>query len=225
TLLGIGSRHLDASLGDAERARTVLDAADIEPLLTEAHAFAFRTDTVARRHAHVVEHDFPRLVAHHGFIAGPELHTGRIHIHDEAGNTAARALCAVGRDHELHEIGITGAGDEALDAVDQVMLAVAHSSGAHAAGIGAGVRLGLREAGLLLPAQQRQQVLLLHLALERVENAARGWTGNALAARRDGDGARELFPHHGAREGRHASAAIVRRHVELPDAELLGASL
>src|SRR5262249_58755418 len=59
----------------------------------------------------------------------------------------------------------------------------------------------------------------------RVENAARGRTGNALAASRDGDGARELFPHHGAREGRHAAAAIVRRHVELPDAELLGASL
>jgi len=107
---------------------------------------------VARRHAHIVEHDFPRLVAHHGFIAGPKLHTGRIHIHDEAGNAAARALCAVGRDHELHEIGITGAGDEALDAVDQVMIAVAHGGGAHAAGIGAGVGLGLREAGLLFPA-------------------------------------------------------------------------
>src|SRR6516162_8037111 len=60
-----------------------------------------------------ISHGF---VAHHGFIAGPELHTRRIHIHDEAGNTAARALGAVGRDHELHEIGVTGAGDEALDA-------------------------------------------------------------------------------------------------------------
>src|SRR5215831_6750117 len=113
TLLGIGSRHFDASLGDAERTRTVLDAADIEPLLAVAHAFAFRADAVARRHAHIVEHDFPRLVAHHGFIAGPELHTRRIHIHDEAGNAAARALCAVGRDHELHEIGVTGSCDEA----------------------------------------------------------------------------------------------------------------
>src|SRR5262249_32895670 len=87
------------------------------------------------------------------------------------------------------------------------------------------VGLGLREAGLLLSAQQRQQVLLLHLALQRVENAARGWTGNALAARRYGDGARELFPYDGAREGRHAAAAIVRRHVELPDAQILGAPL
>src|SRR5215831_5812915 len=160
-----------------------------------------------------------------GFIAGPELHTRRIHIHDEAGNAAARALCAVGRDHELHEIGVTGSCDEALDAVDKVVIAVAHGDGAHAAGIGAGVGLGLREAGLLLSAQQRQQVLLLHLALEGVENAACGRTGNALAARRYGDGARELFPYHGAREDRHAAAAIFRRHVELPDAELPGAAL
>src|SRR5215813_928063 len=225
TLLGIGSRHFDASLGDAERTRTVLDAADIEPLLAVAHAFAFRADAVARRHAHIVEHDLPRLVAHHGFIAGPELHTRRIHIHDEAGNAAARALCVVGRDHELHEIGVTGSCDEALDAADKVVIAVAHGDGAHAAGIGAGVGLGLREAGLLLSAQQRQQVLLLHLALEGVENAACGRTGNALAARRYGDGARELFPYHGAREDRHAAAAIFRRHVELPDAELPGAAL
>src|SRR6266702_4980016 len=198
---------------------------DIEPLLAEAHAFAFRPDAVARRHAHIVEHDFPRLVAHHGFIAGPELHARRIHIHDEAGNAAARALCAVGRDHELHEIGVTGAGDEAFDAVDQVVIAVAHGDGAHAAGVRAGVGLGLREAGLLLSAQQRQQVLLLHLALQRVEDAARGWTGNALAARRYGDGAGELLPYHGAREDRHAAAAIFRRNVELPDAQLLGAPL
>ena len=206
-------------------ARAVLDAADIEPLLAETHAFAFRPDAVARRHAHILEHDFPWLVAHHGFVAGPELDARRIHVDDEAGNAAARALCAVGRDHELHEIGVAGTGDEALDAVDQVMIALAHGGGAHAAGIGAGVRLRLREAGFLLSAQQRQQVLLLHLALQRVENAACGWTGNALAAGRYGDGARELFPHHGAREGRHAAPAIFRRHVELPDAELLGAPL
>src|SRR5262249_10332592 len=161
------------------------------------------------------------LVAHHGFIAGPELHTRRIHVHDEAGNTAARALGAVGRDHELHEIGVAGAGDEALDAVDQVVIAVADGGRAHAAGVGAGVGLGLGEAGVLPPAQKRQQVLLLHLALQRVEDAARGWTGNALAARRYGDGARELFPYHGTREDRHAAAAIFRRNVELPDAQLL----
>ena len=82
-----------------------------------------------------------------------------------------RALGAVGRRHQLHEVGLVGAGDEALDAVDDVMVAVAHGGGAHAAGIGAGVGLGLREAGFLLAAQHRQQILLLHLAGERIEDA------------------------------------------------------
>ena len=66
---------------------------------------------------------------------------------------------------------LVGAGDEALDAVDHVVVAVAHGGGAHAAGIGAGVGLGLREADLLLAAQHRQQVFLLQLAGERVEDA------------------------------------------------------
>ena len=78
-----------------------------------------------------------------------------------------RALGAVGRRHELHEVGLVGAGDEALGAVDHVVVAVAHGGGAHAAGIGAGVGLGLREADLLLAAQHRQEILLLQLAGER----------------------------------------------------------
>src|SRR5579859_8080841 len=50
------------------------------------------------------------------------------------------------------------------------MVAVAHRDGAHATGIGAGVRLGLGETGYLLAAQRRQQILLFHLAFERIEN-------------------------------------------------------
>src|SRR5262249_58602598 len=103
-------------------------------------------------------------------------------------------------DHELHEVGILGPGDEPLDAVDHVVVAVVHGGRAHAAGIGSRIWLGLREAGFLLATQQRQQILLLHLSLKRVENAAGSGTGNTLAARRKGDGARELFPYDGAGE-------------------------
>src|SRR5262245_65283145 len=56
--------HFEAALGDAQRPRTVLEAADIEPLLPEPHAFAFRADAVARWYAHVLEHDFPRSEEH-----------------------------------------------------------------------------------------------------------------------------------------------------------------
>src|SRR6266511_4240995 len=37
-LLGVGGRHFEAALGDAERAGAVLDAADAQPLLAVAHA-------------------------------------------------------------------------------------------------------------------------------------------------------------------------------------------
>src|SRR5262249_45340842 len=82
-----------------------------------------------------------------------------------------------------------------------------------------------RETGFFLAAQERQEIALLHLAFESVENPARGGTGDAFAARRNGDGARQLFPDHRAREYRHPAAAILLRHVELPDAKFLGALL
>ena len=130
-----------------------------------------------------------------------------------------RALGAVGRRHQLHEVGLVGAGDEALDPVDDVVVAVAHRGGAHAAGIGAGVGLGLREAGALLAAQHRQQILLLHLAGERVEDAAHGRAGDAFAARRQRDRARELLGHDARAQQRQAGAAVFLRHLHHPDAE------
>src|SRR6266481_7238415 len=225
TLLGVRGRHFEAALSDPQRPRTVLETADIEPLLPEPHALAFRPDAVACWHAHVVEHDFPRLIPHHGLIAGAELYARRVHVHDEAGDAAARALGAVGRDHELHEIGFAGAGYESLDPIDDVVVAVAYGGGAHTAGIGSRIWFGLRETGLLLAAQQRQQVFLLHLAFERVQNAARGRTCNAIPAGRYGNRARELFPHDDPCEDRHTATAVFGRHIELPDAQLFRAIL
>ncbi len=102
-LLGVGRRHFQAALGDAERARAVLDAADIEPFLAERHALAFLADQVRGRHAHVVEHDLPRLVAHHGLVLRAELHARRVHVDQEHGDAAARALAAVGRGQQLQK--------------------------------------------------------------------------------------------------------------------------
>src|SRR5213079_1439302 len=149
-----------------------------------------------RWYAHVLEHDFPGLIAHHRFIAGAELHARRVHIHDETGDAAARALGAIGRDHELHEICLAGASDEPLDPVDHVMVAVAHGRCTHAAGIGSRIGLGLGETSL-------------YLALQRVKNAARGRPCNAIPARRYGDRTREFLPHNDACEDRHAATAIL----------------
>src|SRR5258705_7549290 len=168
----MGGRELEAALGRAECARRLLDAAGAEPLLAEAEAFAFLADEVALVDAHIVENDFPRRLAGDGLVAGRKLHARRVHVEQEAGDAATRAFAAVGRSHQDDEVGAVGAGDEALHAVDDVVVAIAYRGGAHGAGIGAGVGLGLRETALAFAARGRHQVALAHLAGQRIERRA-----------------------------------------------------
>src|SRR5207249_167169 len=49
--------------------------------------------------------------------------------------------------------------------------------------------------------------------------------GDAFAARRQRDGARELLDHDGALKQREARPAVILRHLHHPDAEVLGALL
>ena len=119
---------------------------------------------------------------------------------------------------------VAGASDEALDAVDHVKVAVAHRGGAHAARIGARIGLGLREAGLLLAAQRRQQILFLHLAFEREQDMADGRTGNAAAAaRRQRDRARQLRLDDRFRQRGETGAAVFLRNIHHPEAEIFRA--
>jgi hypothetical protein len=118
-----------------------------------------------------------------------------------------------------------GAADEALDAVDDIDVAVAHRRGAHGARIRSGVRFGLGEASALLAAQHRHQVFLAELALEVIEDGAHAWTHDALAARRQRDGAGQFLPHHDARHQAEPHAAEFLGHLHHPDADILGALL
>src|SRR5262245_61070304 len=54
---------------------------------------------------------------------------------------------------------------------------------------------------------------------------AHGWAGDAFAARRQRDRARELLDHDGTLKQREAGPAIFFRHLHHPDAEVLGALL
>ena len=54
---------------------------------------------------------------------------------------------------------------------------------------------------------------------------AHGRAGDAFAARRQRDGAREFLDHDRALEQREAGAAVFLRHFHHPDAEVLGALL
>ena len=110
--------------------------------------------------------------------------------------------------------------DEALVAVDDVVVALADGARLHAAGIAAGLRLGLREGRGLLAAQQRIEILLLHLLRQPQQDRARRRAEHTVAAVGQRDRAVHLLPDHREREQREALAAELSRCVELPQPEL-----
>ena len=113
---------------------------------------------------------------------------------------AARALLGIGRRHQLQKIGALGVRDEALVAVDDIVIALADGARLHAAGIAAGLRLGLREGRRLLAAQQRIEIALLHLLRQPQQDRARRWAEHAVAAIGQRDRAMHLLPHHRERQ-------------------------
>src|SRR4051812_47799124 len=134
-----------------------------------------------------------------------------------------RAFGAVGCSHEDDEIGFVRAGDEALGAVDNEMVAVTDGGGAHGARVGACVGLGLSEATLALAADGGKKISLPHLAFKRVERRSDFGAKDAHAARRQRDRAPDLRPHGGAADLAKSLAAEFLRHVDLPEPKFLAA--
>ena len=133
-----------------------------------------------------------------------------------------RAFRAVGRRDQLGEMRLVGAGDEALRAVDDVVIALAHRGRAHAAGIAAGIGLGLGQAPVQLAPDGRQQVLLLLLFVEMIEDRADVGAEHVDAARGQRDGAAKLGPHRDLGDQPHAEPAVFLRHVIAGQPQLLG---
>jgi len=102
------------------------------------------------------------------------------------------------------------------------MIAFSHRGGAHRAGVGACVGLRLREGGLLLAAQHREQILLLLRVIQREQHVPDIGAEHAWPARRHCDGAGDLLPDHHHAEKIETLAAVLLRHVEMPQPELLG---
>ena len=159
--LRIAGAQLQAALHHADAARAVPDAPGADPVLGEPEPFALLADAVLHRDPHVLEGDLPGPVVHHRFLRSEQRHAGRIHLHQEPGNAAARAFLPIRRGEDLREIRFVGAGDESFGAVDHIVIAVADRGGPHRAGIAARVGLGLGEARLLLARDDRQQIALL----------------------------------------------------------------
>ena len=103
---------------------------------------------------------------------------GEVLLHDEGGDAVvALGLVGHGEDHE--GVGHVAVGDEALGAVEDVVVALQHGQGLLAGGVGAGVGLGQAEGADLLAAQQVGQVLALLLlgAVLKDGGAAQGGVG------------------------------------------------
>ena len=105
------------------------------------------------------------------------------------------------------------------------MIALAHGRGAHGPGIGAGVRLRLREGGRLLAAQNRKKIFLLLRRIKREQHRSHIGAEHARSARRESDGARDLLPNHNHAQEAEALTAILGGHVEQPKTKLLRLAL
>ena len=146
----------------------------------------------------------------------------RIHVDEEDREPAARALLGIGRGDELQEVRALRVRDEALVAVDHVMVAVAHRGRAHAARIGAGIGLGLREGGGLLAAQDRIEIALLLLGRQRQQDRAHLRPEDAGSASRQRHGACQLLGHDRDREQAQVLSAELGRRLEQPESKLAG---
>ena len=98
--------------------------------------------------------------------------------------------------------------DEALGAVDDVVVALAHRGRSHTAGVAARVRLGLGEAPVQFAADGRQQILRLLLFVEVIEDRTDARAEHVDAARRQRDGAAELGPDGDLGDQPHAEPAV-----------------
>ncbi len=185
---------------------------------------AFLADEMRGRHAHVVEHDLPRRFAGNRLVAGGELDARRVHVEHETRNAAVRALGAIRRRHQDDEIGAVRVGDEALHAVDDVAVAVAHRRCAHRARVGAGVGLGLREATLALAADRSASDSARACRL-RAHNSGARMSGPRMRTRahRQRDRAPELGPDNRTAKHTEPLPAPFLRQIELPQAERLAA--
>ncbi len=124
-----------------------------------------------------------------------------------------------GEDHE--GLGHSAVGDEALGAVEDVVVALQHGGGLLAGGVGTGVGLGQAEGADLLAGQQVRQVLhllLLGAVLKDGGAAQRGVGGDD-----NGGGAAhlgQLLHAHGVGQHIAAGAAVLLGEVDAHHAQL-----
>src|SRR3990172_4667837 len=168
-LPGVGHRFLQHELPQAYGHGGSADALRIEGVEQVAAALALLPHQVPTGHAHVVEiHGELGLRVQDAHLQRLERYPGRAPVHDEQGEALPLVLYLVeggGAGHYQQVVGLVGAADEHLLAVEYVVVALGAGQGGDAEAVGAGGGLGKGEAELDFAAgQRRQEPLLQRLA-------------------------------------------------------------
>ena len=185
-------------------------------------ALAFLADQVFDRDAAVVEVDLRGVAAVLAeLVFQPRHHVaGRAGGHDEGAHALlARAL--VGHGDDDGDIAVLAAGDELLDAVDDVAVALLHGGRSQGRGVRAHMRLGQAERAEHLALRQRREPLLLLRVVavahqDGVDRAVGHGNRGAGAAVAGGD----FFEHQRQRQVVELGAAVFLGHADAVGAEL-----
>mmetsp|Transcript_8030 Transcript_8030/g.15497 ORF Transcript_8030/g.15497 Transcript_8030/m.15497 type:complete len:498 (+) Transcript_8030:657-2150(+) len=182
---GALAHQLQRTLGRADAAHAVVDAAGAEAPLGDLEAAAFAEQDVGGRYAHILQLDLHvavgRVVVAEHRQRADDGDAGRVGRHDDHGLLLVAARLGVGLAH--HDVDgaarVAGTAAPPLAAVDDVVIAVALDAAFDIGGVaGRHGRLGHQEGRADLAAQQGLQPAVLQrlagIALQRLHVAGVG---------------------------------------------------
>src|SRR3989344_358458 len=227
-LLRIRQRRIKRAARHAHALRGNADAPAFERAQGDLVALALGADEVLGRDAAVVEVDLRRVAAVLAqLVFQPRHHIAGVVGGHEEGAHALLARALVGHGDDDGHMAVLATGDELLDAVDHIFVALLDGGGAQCGGVGTHMRLGQAKRTQHFAARQRREpvALLLCIAIaheDGVDGAVGHADGRAGATITGGDffqhqrqrhvvqvGTAELFGHADA-VGTQCSQALVR---------------
>ena len=175
-LFGVGQRHLKAAPCHAHALRGNADAPAFQATQRNLVALALGANPVFKRNAALVKVDLRRVAAVLADLVFQPCHNiaRRIGRHQK-GAHALLAGALVGHGNDDGDVAVLATGDELLDAIQHIVIAVSDRCGAQGRGVAAHMRLGQAEGAEHLPLRQRREpvALLLRVAVAQQDGVDR----------------------------------------------------